>query len=160
MPHPTSLLPAVPGPRPFALCTGHSELPVLAPPARVVPEEVRPRELVFILDTSGSMSWFPIEKSKAVVQKAIDAMRPNDTFNVITFAGRTQVLWPEPRTASEENRTAAQRFIDGLEGGGGTEMMAAIEAALRQDGGSLPGPVELANQPADGRMVSIATAYS
>jgi len=133
---------------------------VLAPPARVVPDEVRPRELVFVLDPSGSMSGFPIEKSKAVVQKAIDAMRPNDTFNVITFAGRTQVLWPEPRPASDANRTAAQRFIDGLEGGGGTEMMAAIEQALRQDGGALPGPIELANLPADGRMVTIAATYS
>lgn len=133
---------------------------VLAPPARVAAEDVRPRELVFVLDTSGSMRGFPIEKSKAVVRKAIDSMRPNDTFNVITFAGRTKVLWEAPRSATEENRLAAQRFVDGVEGGGGTEMMEAIRRALVQDGATLPGPIELANTPADGRMVAIAAPYS
>ncbi|MEE2972468.1 MAG: VIT and VWA domain-containing protein, partial [Planctomycetota bacterium] len=133
---------------------------VLAPPARVEPEEVRSRELVFVLDTSGSMRGFPIEKSKAVVRKAIESMRPNDTFNVITFAGRTQILWESPRPATEENRKAAQGFIDGIQGGGGTEMMDAIRQALVQNAGPLPGPVELANLPADGRMVAIAAPYS
>ena len=150
---------AGPGATGEAMVPGGYLTMVLAPPARVVPEEVRPRELIFVLDTSGSMSGFPVEKSKAVVNKAIDAMRSNDTFNVITFAGRTKVLWAEPRSATEANRTEAQRFIDGLGGGGGTEMMTAINQALVQTGGARPGPVELANLPADGRLVTIAAPY-
>lgn len=135
---------------------------VLAPPARIESQEVRRRELVFVLDTSGSMRGFPMEKSKAVVAQAIEAMRDGDTFNVITFAGSTSVLWPEPRPATAENKVAAQRFIQGLHGRGGTEMMEAIRTALVQTGpgGGLKTPVELANLPADGQMVAIAANSS
>ena len=134
---------------------------VLAPPARIVDEDVRPRELVFVLDTSGSMRGFPLEKSKAVVAKAIEGMRANDTFNLITFAGKTRILWPEPRPATDENRELARNFVDGLSGGGGTEMMQAINQALVQgDAGAMPDATGLANLPADGRMVSVAVPYS
>ncbi|MFO0873528.1 MAG: VIT and VWA domain-containing protein [Phycisphaerales bacterium] len=135
---------------------------VLNPPPRVDDTMVRPRELVFVLDTSGSMSGFPIEKAKAVMAKAIDAMRPGDTFNVITFAGNTAILWPEPRPATPENRAVAQQFLASRQGGGGTEMMKAIDAALRPTAG--PGavldPMGLANLPADGRGVTVVVPMS
>ncbi len=105
---------------------------ILQPPRRVVPEQLVPRELIFVLDTSGSMSGFPIEKAKEVMSKAIDAMRPEDTFNLITFAGRTQILWDAPRPATPENIAEAQKLLSSLKGGGGTEMMKAINAALVQ----------------------------
>ena len=129
---------------------------LLDPPARVAPAEIRPRELVFVLDVSGSMNGFPIEKSKALARKAIAAMRPNDTFNIITFAGATSVLWPEPKPATDENRRAADAFVDGAYGAGGTEMMAAINAALVQDGRSGMVPAKLLDLPADGRAVRVA----
>ncbi|MFM7052309.1 MAG: VIT and vWA domain-containing protein [Planctomycetota bacterium] len=128
----------------------------IEPPARVAPAEVRPRELVFVLDTSGSMNGFPIEKSKALAQKAIDAMRPNDTCNFITFAGATRVLWNEPRAATEENRRIASEFVANAQSGGGTEMMTAINAALVQEGRSGMSPARLLDLPADGRAVRVA----
>ncbi|MGE0482201.1 MAG: VIT domain-containing protein, partial [Phycisphaerae bacterium] len=103
---------------------------ILQPPRRVSNEAAVARELVFVLDTSGSMSGFPIEKAKAVMAKAIDALRPGDTFNLITFAGSTKVLWEHPRPATNENRAAAQESLASRKGGGGTEMMKAIDAAL------------------------------
>ena len=105
---------------------------VLQPPKRVVPEKLVPRELIFVLDVSGSMNGFPIEKSKAVMKEMIDSMRDEDTFNIITFAGSTKVLWKQPRANTPENRSEAQGFIARLKGGGGTEMMKAINAALVQ----------------------------
>ncbi len=129
---------------------------LLDPPARVAPAEIRPRELVFVLDVSGSMNGFPIEKSKALARKAIAAMRPNDTFNIVTFAGATSVLWPEPKPATDENRRAADAFVEGAYGSGGTEMMAAIDAALVQDGRSGLAPAKLLDLPADGRAVRVA----
>ena len=102
------------------------------------------------------MNGFPIEKSKALARKAIAAMRPNDTFNIITFAGATSVLWPEPKPATDENRRAADAFVDGAFGAGGTEMMAAINAALVQDGRSGMVPAKLLDLPADGRAVRVA----
>jgi hypothetical protein len=129
---------------------------MLEPPARVAPAEIRPRELVFVLDVSGSMNGFPIEKSKELVRKAITRMRPNDTFNIITFAGATAVLWNEPKPATADNIAAADRFIAGTSGSGGTEMMAAINAALVQPGRSGVDPAELLALPADGRGVTVA----
>ncbi len=104
---------------------------ILQPPARVVPSALVPRELIFVLDTSGSMHGYPIEKAKQVMRQAIDAMRPGDTFNLITFSGDTRILWPAPRPNTPENRAEAQGFLAAQRGGGGTEMMRAIDAALR-----------------------------
>ena len=103
---------------------------ILQPPRRVEPSRLVPRELVFVLDTSGSMGGFPIEKAKEVMSKLIDTMQPRDTFNLITFAGDTRILWEQPRHNTPENRAEAQRFLASRRGGGGTEMMKAIEAAL------------------------------
>lgn len=103
---------------------------ILQPPGRVTPSEVTPKELVFVLDTSGSMHGFPMDKSKEVMRMALASMNPQDTFNIITFAGDTHVLFPEPVPATAENVQRAQTFLEGRRGGGGTEMMKAIRAAL------------------------------
>lgn len=103
---------------------------ILQPPRRTVPAQLVPRELVFVMDSSGSMGGFPIAKAKELMNRMIGTMRDEDTFNIITFAGHTNILWQQPRPATAENISAAQKFISGQQGGGGTEMMKAIEAAL------------------------------
>lgn len=105
---------------------------VLHPPQRVAPQQIVPRELIFVLDTSGSMSGFPIDKAKETMIKLVGTMQPADTFNIITFAGDTHILWPEPQPATAQNMAAAQAFLAARQGGGGTEMMKAINAALVQ----------------------------
>ena len=134
----------------------------LVPPARVEPATVRPRELVFVMDTSGSMSGFPIEKSKEVINGLLRSVRPGDTFNLITFSGDQHVLWPECRPATPDNVAEAMAFVNGRRGGGGTEMMKAIDAALcRGPGGSARrSPAELADLPADGRAVEVLAPFS
>ena len=109
--------------------TGYFTL-LLQPPDRVQPEEIAPKELVFVLDTSGSMSGFPIEKAKEAMGLALDGLHPRDTFNLITFAGDTHILFPNPVPATAENRRLAREFLSSRSGGGGTEMMKAIRAAL------------------------------
>jgi Ca-activated chloride channel homolog len=103
---------------------------ILQPPERVTAEDVTPKELVFVLDTSGSMSGFPIEKAKETMKLAINGLYPQDTFNLITFSGDTRILFPEPVPATPENVRKAQEFLASHSGGGGTEMMKAIRAAL------------------------------
>ncbi len=103
---------------------------ILQPPDRVTAEDVTPKELVFVIDTSGSMSGFPIEKAKESMKHALDGLYPQDTFNLITFAGDTHVLFPEPVPATPENLRKAQEFLASRSGGGGTEMMKAIRTAL------------------------------
>lgn len=103
---------------------------ILQPPDNPRTEDVTPKEIVFVLDTSGSMGGFPIEKAKEAMKLALDGLYPNDTFNLITFAGDTHILFEEPVPATRENLRKAQEFLAGRTGGGGTEMMKAIKAAL------------------------------
>ena len=104
---------------------------ILQPPERIAVSDVTPKELVFVLDTSGSMEGFPIEKAKETMRLALEGLNPSDTFNLITFAGDTSILFPEPVPATRANLQKAQAFIRTYKGSGGTEMMKAIEAALK-----------------------------
>lgn len=103
---------------------------ILQPPDRVAVEDVTPKELIFVLDTSGSMSGFPIEKAKETMNLALAGLYPADTFNLITFAGDTHILFEQPVPATPENLKKAQAFLSSRAGSGGTEMMTAIKAAL------------------------------
>jgi len=100
------------------------------PPARVHAAEVVPREYVFIVDVSGSMHGFPLATAKALLRELIGRLRPSDTFNVIPFAGGHSLLHPASVPASPENVERAIRFLDGQNGGGGTELLPALRTAL------------------------------
>jgi len=103
---------------------------ILQPPGEVRAQDATPKEIVFVLDTSGSMSGFPIEKAKEAMKLALDGLNPQDTFNLITFAGDTHILFEKPVSATRENLAKAQAFLLSRQGSGGTEMMKAIKAAL------------------------------
>src|SRR6185295_10107663 len=103
---------------------------ILQPPDRVTAQDVTPKELVFVLDTSGSMQGFPIEKAKETMKLALGNLYPSDTFNLITFAGDTRILFPQPVPATRANLNKAQAFLSASASYGGTEMMKAITAAL------------------------------
>jgi Ca-activated chloride channel family protein len=118
-----------------ALLTNHTDKGgfftlILQPPDRVLAEDVNPKEIVFVLDTSGSMEGFPIEKAKEAMKLALNGLYPQDTFNLITFAGDEHILFPQPVPATKENLQKAQKFLRSREGAGGTEMMKGIKAAL------------------------------
>ena len=103
---------------------------ILQPPARLPESDIQPKELVFVLDTSGSMWGFPLEKAKEVINRALDELYPGDTFNLITFSGDTHIVFPEPVYPTAENIRKAKAVLASRTGGGGTEMMKAIRAAL------------------------------
>ena len=103
---------------------------ILQPPARLPESDITPKELVFVLDTSGSMMGFPIEKAKELVNHALDGLYPGDTFNLITFSGDTRILFREPVYPTVENIRKAREVLNAQHGYGGTEMMSAIRAAL------------------------------
>jgi Ca-activated chloride channel family protein len=103
---------------------------ILQPPDQIATEDRTPKEIVFVLDTSGSMGGFPIEKAKEAMKLSLDGLYPDDTFNLITFAGDTAILFDKPVPATRANLDAAQAFLATRHGYGGTEMMKAIKAAL------------------------------
>ena len=104
---------------------------VIDPPALARQElNITPKELVFVIDTSGSMHGFPLDKAKEAMLMAIDGLNARDTFNLITFSGDTEILWPAPVPATQENIAKAKKFLQFKQSGGGTEMMKAIKASL------------------------------
>jgi len=103
---------------------------LVEPPARVTPAEMPPRELVFIVDVSGSMSGFPLDTAKGLIRQLAATLRPIDKFNVVLFAGTSRVLASKSLPATPQNVWDALRCIDQEGGGGGTEMLDALKAAL------------------------------
>jgi Ca-activated chloride channel family protein len=103
---------------------------VIQPPERFHESDVTPKEIVFVLDSSGSMEGFPIERAKQFINTALDGLYPGDTFNVIKFSGETAILFDQPVYPTADNIEKARQFTNVQWGGGGTEMMKAIRAAL------------------------------
>jgi len=103
---------------------------ILQPPASLPESDITPKELVFVLDTSGSMMGFPIEKAKELVNHALDELYPGDTFNLITFSGDTRVLFPEPVYPTAESVRKAREVLNAQHGSGATEMIKPIRAPL------------------------------
>lgn len=111
----------------------------LQPPAVVADEEAVAKELIFVIDSSGSMRGFPLEKARATMRQCIADLGGRDVFNLISFAGGTGYCFPGTVAATPENKAKALAYLDALEGSGGTEMMGAIQAAL--GGPSTPGRI-------------------
>ncbi|MBI5706055.1 MAG: VWA domain-containing protein, partial [Armatimonadetes bacterium] len=102
----------------------------LLPPQRIESSDISPKEMIFVMDQSGSQSGFPIEKSKEMMRRMLQIMRPNDTFNVMCFRNVCNALWAKPLPNSQENRAAALQFINALQANGGTQLRLAIDKAM------------------------------
>ncbi len=103
---------------------------MLEPPKNVDADMVPPREYVFILDVSGSMDGFPLEISKTLIKNIVGNLREKDYFNILFFAGGSDVLSPYPLQATEKNKKKAIAMVMSQQGGGGTEILDALKRAL------------------------------
>jgi Ca-activated chloride channel homolog len=102
---------------------------VLTPP-NAADEARQPREVTFIIDTSGSMYGPSIKQASAALQLGVDRLQPSDRFNIIRFASDYSSLFSAPQAVSAANRTLASQFISALRAEGGTEMRAPLERAM------------------------------
>ncbi|HWB81867.1 MAG TPA: VIT domain-containing protein [Nannocystaceae bacterium] len=121
-PHATMLTEARDGERWFSL--------TIEPPDLVDEADAPARELIFVLDASGSMSGEPIALAKATMAKFLHGLRKGDAFQVVRFSDRASGLGETLVPASDENVARALEYVEGLESEGGTEMTAGIQAAL------------------------------
>jgi hypothetical protein len=87
--------------------------------------------MIFLLDTSGSMSGEPMAKVKAAMRWALQNLNPDDTFQIIRFSETASPFAAKPVENTPENIHRALDYIERLRGQGGTHMRAGIEAALR-----------------------------
>lgn len=104
---------------------------MLMPPKAPSVTQIAPKEMVFVIDQSGSQNGFPIEKSKEVTIKLIEKLNPNDTFNVLGFSSTVNPLWPAPVPNTKQNRDRAIEWIKGITANGGTELRRAVDAAFQ-----------------------------
>lgn len=99
-------------------------------PKQVAPEQVPDREYIFVMDVSGSMNGFPLEVSKQLMTNLVNQLKPTDRFNVLFFAGASNLWMPQSQTASPENLSAALDFMQNVRGGGGTRLLPALQKAM------------------------------
>jgi Ca-activated chloride channel family protein len=89
-----------------------------------------PREVIFVIDNSGSMGGTSIVQAKASLTYALGRLQPNDRFNVIRFDHTMDMLFPGSVPADREHVSHATAFVGALRAEGGTEMVPAMRAAL------------------------------
>jgi Ca-activated chloride channel family protein len=107
---------------------------MVQPPEHIKPENIPPREYVFIVDVSGSMNGFPLDVSKTLLKDLIGNLRTSDKFNVLLFAGGSQLFSNQSVEANGANIQEAIQFIEKQRGGGGTELLPALKKALALKG--------------------------
>ncbi len=108
---------------------GHFAL-YLIPALQYRPEQVVPKDVVFLMDTSGSQSGAPLMQCQELMRRFISELNPNDTFSIIDFSDTTQQLSPVPLPNTPQNRALAIQYVNQLNAGGGTEMLRGIRAVL------------------------------
>ena len=100
------------------------------PPQVVEPDQVPPREYIFVLDVSGSMHGFPLDTAKKLMGDLANVLRPSDAFNIVVFADGSDTFSRASVPATPANLTRGLQFIGRRHGGGGTRLLAALERAV------------------------------
>jgi len=104
---------------------------LLASP-QVKPEDVKrqPKTVLFVLDRSGSMAGKKIEQARNALKFVLGNLREDDTFNIIAYDDRVETYQPELQRYSARTREQAERFVENVREGGGTDIDSALRAAL------------------------------
>ncbi|MCH1930629.1 marine proteobacterial sortase target protein [Shewanella sp. A25] len=104
---------------------------MLMPPKPIADEKaILSRELILVIDTSGSMAGEPIVQAKNALRYALRGLNEEDRFNIIAFNSKLSSLANSPLRVTKANLDKAQQFVNRLTADGGTEMASALEMAL------------------------------
>ncbi|MEE9304436.1 MAG: VIT and VWA domain-containing protein, partial [Thiotrichaceae bacterium] len=112
---------------------GHFFSMLIEPPALPTDDQITAREMVFVLDTSGSMGGQPLNASKAFMRHAVKQLRTNDYFRIIDFGSSPREYSQTALPATTDNLYRGIEHINSLSARGGTEIVAAIEQAFKPE---------------------------
>ncbi|AYJ88014.1 marine proteobacterial sortase target protein [Sphingomonas paeninsulae] len=118
---------------------GDFVMATINPPVDQANAPTPPREMVFVIDNSGSMGGASMDEAKASLIYALKTLQPQDHFNIIRFDDTMTQLFTHSVAATPDQIALATRFAEGLKAAGGTEMLPALKAALA-DAASSGGP--------------------
>ncbi len=104
---------------------------MLMPPHQYTQASDQAREMILVIDTSGSMAGVSIKQARSALKLALTTLQSQDRFNIIQFNSVTSSLFTTSVAATPENLAYAQRYVNGLHSTGGTEMASALTAALK-----------------------------
>jgi Ca-activated chloride channel family protein len=105
-------------------------LAILSPPTRLADEAIPPRDLVYVVDTSGSMAGDKIAQAKAALKRGVSLLRARDRFRIVAFSTEVRPFRDGWTDATDDAKAAAAAWIDRLEANGGTAIDDALRAAL------------------------------
>jgi Ca-activated chloride channel family protein len=105
---------------------------LLMMPPQQVAQAALPREVIFIIDSSGSMGGASMRQAKKALLDALGRLKPGDMFNIVDFDSEARQLFAHPVPATADLVSKAKRFVNALQADGGTEMAKALTMALEQ----------------------------
>lgn len=91
-----------------------------------------PKDIVIVLDKSGSMSGAKIQTVKSSFSGIVDQFSEDDRFNIILFDTATSSFWDSPTQATETRRSEANRYIQNIDANGGTNIGAGLTEGIDQ----------------------------
>ncbi|MBC8214997.1 MAG: marine proteobacterial sortase target protein [Candidatus Marinimicrobia bacterium] len=103
-------------------------------PPKITETNPLPKEIIFIMDISGSMAGESIYQAKEGLKTAVAALNRDDYFNIITFNDKCTYFQPGHVLATNFNKTQANQFISKQDASGGTAALPAIEAGYYMAG--------------------------
>ena len=93
-------------------------------------DQIVARELIWVIDTSGSQEGLPLEMAKQAMDAAFDGIGPKDRFSLIQFADDSSFFAETPLKGTPENISQARQWVEDLKAGGGTRMISGVYGAL------------------------------
>src|SRR5215813_361930 len=109
-------------------------LMLLSPKSDLKSAEREAKDIIFILDTSGSMSGEKIDKARAALRFGVDSLFDDDRFNIVSFSGEDHLMATGLVQATREGKQKGRAFIEHLRAEGGTNINDALETSLKQLG--------------------------
>jgi len=103
---------------------------IMQPPKSPTAAQITPKEMIFVIDTSGSQMGEPMAKSKEAMLHCIRNVNPGDTFNMISFSNDVKKLFERAQPFNKDTEAAALKYLEECDAGGGTYMLPAIKSAL------------------------------
>lgn len=104
---------------------------ILQPPSAPPAERITPKEMVFVIDQTGSQHGWPIEKAKETMRHCIQHLNRDDTFQLIGFNTSVYPCFGAPVKRTPETVQKALDFLKPLEGSGGTDILKSVDYALK-----------------------------
>ncbi|MCO8125026.1 VIT domain-containing protein [Stieleria sp. TO1_6] len=102
----------------------------LQPKWSIEPTEITPREVVLVLDTSGSMNGPAISQLRLFADQVLENLNPQDEFRIIAFSNQPRAFQTQPLAVNAANVQAGKQFVRSLHAGGGTNLLSALQLAL------------------------------